>query len=443
MPRVPLDRRRFLAGLGTLLALPLLPSLWARSARADSTQPRRLVVWYVPNGFYMPDWTPQPLGSTYSLSPLLEPLAPVRQHVSLLTGLGNAAAATDTVDPHARGTATILTCHPVQKASVVALSSGISVDQVVAQDRGHLTPIASLQVGLESGNAAGVCGQDYSCAYYRDISWAGPTSPLPKLSSPRALFDRLFAGEDPDASAQARQVRLADRLSVLDVVREDLTALRPRLDASDRLRLDDFTNGIREVEKGLQAAALAPGCAHGAQPQSLLDMPAAMTAMTDLIVTALACDLTRVVTFMQGNGASPRTFPFVGAPGNHHSLSHHDGDPAALAQLRKIGTWEVQQFAAFVQRLAQTPDAQGQPLLATTTVLFVSEVGEGNTHDFLELPVLLAGPGGGWHAPGRYLAFQPGTPIARLYRTWLEQGFGMPPQPFGVDGDGVLAGLAG
>jgi len=440
--RRQIDRRRMLGGLGTLLTLPFLHSLLPRTSLAAQSPIRRLVVWYVPNGFYMPDWLPAGTGTGYSLSPVLAPLAPVREFVSVLTGLGNAPAAAGKDGIHARATASSLVCMPVKETAKSDVYNGISLDQVLAKAKGHLTPVASLQLGLQTGYPVGGCEQGYSCAYINNISWAGPTQPMPKVTSPQALFDQLFAGEDPQQTVADRKRRMVDQLSVLDFVREDIAGLTPRLGVEDRLRLEQFTAGIRDVEKRLVDTANAPVCPHDTRPAPLLDVPGSVDAMSRLITTALACDITRIVTFMFGNGASTRTYPFLGITGNHHALSHHANDATAIASLRAIGAWEVKQFAAFIARLAETKDPWGESLLATTTVLFISEVGEGDVHDMAQLPVILAGSGGGWHTPGRLISFPAKTPVSRLYRTCLESSFGLPPQVFGADGDSVLAALA-
>jgi hypothetical protein len=430
-----LSRRAFLGGAAATITLPLLPSLLGRASRADSTLPVRLVFWYVPNGMHMPAFTPTTEGADYTLPTILSPLANVRDDVLVLSGLSNLAGSDDRAGDHARGTAAFLTC---VTPSYEGVSVGISVDQVAAQHHGAATPYASLQVGVDSGANLGTCDSGYSCAYSNNISWAGPGTPLPKIINPQLLFDRLFAGFDAGLSEADRARRLAWRGSVLDHAAGEATTLANRLDAADRARLDEYLTGVRELERRLASGDLR-SCDPPGRPPADTEIEQRIDLMSELMVTALRCDLTRTITFMGGNAASGRNYSFIGAPGAHHEISHHQDQPELHEKLVTIGTWEVERLAVFLSRLRDVPEGDGT-LLDQTAVVFGSEIGDGNRHNHDDLPFLVAGRAGGAIAPGRHLR-RDGVPVADLYLSLLGAA-GVPATTFGQDGTAPLAGLA-
>jgi hypothetical protein len=433
----PWSRRAFLRGAGVTLALPLLPSLLPRAARSDDAPPVRLVFWYVANGIHMPAWRPTRTGEGYDLPTILEPLAGVQGHVSVLSGLTNLAGRFNLPGDHARGTGCFLTCERPELTSDATIRNGISVDQVAAQALGDATLFPSLQLGLESGGSTGNCDSGYSCAYTRNISWADAQTPLPKLHDPRVVFDRLFAGLE-GADPEAAERRRALRLSVLDAVREDATRLQGRASAADRAKLDQYLTGVREVERRIED--FDPGvCAVPERPADG-DVPARAAAMNELMTVALQCDLTRFVSYMFANGGSGRSHTWIdGAAGNHHSISHHQNDPEQHARLVAINRWEVAVFADFIQRLADAEDAAGGRLIDNTLVVFGSEISDGNRHNHDDLPTLLAGAGGGAVRAGRHLDLR-GEPVANLYLAML-RAVGVERATFGMDGTRALDGI--
>jgi hypothetical protein len=444
MGRSPLSRRTLLRGAGAAVALPLLEGMLPRAARAASSGggpggARRLVVFYVPCGMHMEAWTPKEAGAGYALTPLLQPLAPVKEHVLVVSGLANRPAYPDVPAPHTGGTGSFLTARKVGADG--ALRNGVSMDQVAARQLGALTPFPSLELGLD-GSAAGVCEGGYSCAYLSNISWASETLQTSKEVNPHALFARLFGGGELTTAEAERRRRL--RTSVLDAVRSDAERLSVQLGVDDRRRMDEYLTAVRELERRLQAqgasATCEPGAPPGALPPGPSGMPAHAAAMMDLMALALRCDQTRVITFMLGNGASARQFPFLGVSGQHHALSHHQGDPAKVASLVRIGTWEVEQLSSFLQRLLAVRAPDGTTLLDDTVVLFSSEMGDGNTHERRDLPVLLAGRAGGRLHPGRHLRLPAETPLANLHLTLLSL-LDVPLERFGEDGTQRLVGL--
>lgn len=445
LSRRTLSRRTFLRGAGAALALPWLEAL-VKPAFAQAAPPRRFLGFYVPNGFNMSRFWPARAGALDAAGlegTSLAALAPHAARLLLLNGLDNHAGSAQGDGPgdHARGTSTFLTCvHPLKHASMVQI--GPSVDQLLARHYEGQTRFASLEAGCEGGDNANACDSGYSCAYSRNIAWRDATTPLPKETNPRLLFERLFGGVDPDATPEARALRLRRRTSVLDYVLRDAERLEQRLGAADRRRLDAYLTGVREIEQRLVAAE-AENQVCGPAFQQPVGVPPDRAEyarlMLDLLVEALRCDLTRVATFMFGNGGSNRAHREIGVAEGHHELSHHQGDQARLETIARIDAWEAGILAHLLDRLA---DAQvgGGSLLDETTVFFSSEIEDGNSHRHYELPIVLAGRAAGLPT-GQYVDLrgpqQNNQPVANLFmRVLADAGAGV--DRFGDDGDRVL-----
>jgi hypothetical protein len=440
-----LTRRAFLGGAAATIALPWLDAMapaarhLARAADRPDDRPKRLLCYYLPNGIHMPAWTPATVGPDYDLPPILAPLANVRAKVNVISGLANWAASVPVAGDHARGTGAFLTCVTPEKSVGGDVVNGRSVDQAFAAQLGHLTPFPSLQVATSGGVSVGTCDSGYPCAYSRNISWAGPSTPLPKIISPRLLFDRLFAGADPTATAEDRDRRRRLRKSVLDHGAADATRLQTRLGASDRHKLAEYLQSVRELETRIDALAAAPFCAVPDRPADGLGFPDLVRAMQDLMVLAFRCDHTRVITFMLGDGGSSRSYPFLGIPGAHHNISHHGNNPQNLADLETIGIWELQQFAALLEAL-DAIDEPGGTALDNSLVYLSSEIGDGDRHNHDNLPVLLAGRAGGQVESGRHLVYPDGDPMADLFLSILRWA-GDDAPTFGQDGTRPLPGV--
>ncbi len=430
-----LSRRAFLGGAAVAVGLPFLEAM--RPARgAEPTWPTRLLCYYLPNGILMSAWTPSGSGDAWALGPTLQPLAAHQSEIVVVTGLENAGSDPGAPGHHAAGTAGFLTA-ALPRRSEVAPRLATSIDQLFAATQIGQTPMASLQLGTDGGIGIGDCDNGYACAYSRSISWASPTTPMPKLTSPRVAFDLLFGGIDPGASAAERAQRNARRRSVLDAVRGDANRLKQRLGGEDRSKLDEYLEGIRALELRIQQP---PATCVGAEVErDPADFAERVAAMTDVMVLAFRCDATRVISWMMGNSASQQSYPFLGIPAAHHDLSHHAGDSEKLAQLRQIEAWELAQFADLVAKLGEIPEGDGS-LLDHCLLLLSNEVSDSNSHSHQDLPVVLAGRAGGALETGRHMVFDTGTPYGNLLVSVLE-AVGGPTQELIARGYAPLAGL--
>ncbi len=427
-----LTRRRVLAGAGVALGLPFLHSALPRTSWGQEyAAPTRLIVFYVPNGMQMFCFTPERLGPGYDLKDCLAPLAPVQEHVSVFTGLANNVANDPVPGDHARGTGSFLTCVPIKHTAGNDVYNGVSMDQVAAKALGDRTLFPSLQVGIQAGGNTGDCTAGYSCAYTRNISWANATTPLPNITDPQVLFDRMF-GVDRELDPARAARRKVLQGSILDEVRGEAVTLSARLGRDDKQKLEQYLTAVREVE--MRVGALGAGsCATDDVPLGDLAYPAHVDVMIDLMVRALECDVTRIISFMIGPAASNQTYDFIGVPGAHHQISHHQGDRNNIDKLVQIAGWEVGRFAHLVSRLAEVPDGPGT-LLDHTLAYFSSEIEDGDTHAHHNLPVLLAGSAGGQHTTGVHREYGPKSgrdrQIADLY-LWMLQAMGVETERFG------------
>jgi hypothetical protein len=426
-----LDRRTFLRGSGALLALPWLEAMRPALGRPPAPTPRCVFV-FSPNGMHMAQWRPDGEGRTCRLQGTLAALQPLRDRVTVFSGLAidGGRAHGDGPGDHARSAASFLTCGHPKKTGGADLEVGVSVDQVIAGRIGQTTPFAALELGLERGAAAGSCDSGYSCAYTNSISWRTPTTPVAKETDPRAVYLRLFG--DPGAAgdqAAARRMRQRDR-SVLAAVQADAKALAGRLGSADRHKLGQYLESVHELEQRL--ARLDAEAPTTPVPAGLLaggqGYPEKLALMYELMALALATDRTRVVTLMLGNGGSNRSYRFLGVPEGHHDLSHHGKKPEKLDAIAKINRFQVDQLAAFLQRLA-AERVDGDDLLAQTLVVFGSGLGDGDRHNHDDLPVLLAGEGGGAARARGHVRFAKETPMANLYLA-VQQAMGVPAARF-------------
>lgn len=450
--RKKLDRRMLLRGLGAAIALPALDSMTPAFAantkvtgKAAAVMPRRMAVCYVPNGIIMKDWMPATDGAL-QVTRILKPVERHRDQLLMLTNLAhiNGRALGDGPGDHARAAATFLTgVHP-KKTEGADIRLGISADQVAAQAIGKATRFPSLELALESGAMVGNCDSGYSCAYSNSIAWRNETSPMPPEVNPRAVFERLFGdGEVYDAATRAVIAR-QDK-SLLDAVREDVAKLQRGLGASDQRKLDEYLYSVREIERRIQTAE---------QQTSERDMtpsiekPAGVPVtfeehcklMFDLQVVAFQTDMTRVITFMIGREGSNRTYRSIGVPEAHHGISHHLGAPDKIEKLANINMHHMEMFGYFLDKLKATKDLDGKPLLDHSMVIYGSGLSDGNAHLHHDLPVMIAGGGGGTLRGGRHVKYAPETPMTNLYLSLLDR-MGVQPEKLG-DSNGRVEHLA-
>ena len=445
-------RRTMLRGAGAAMALPWLEAmsspitgLSTALASTSTGQPTRLAFLFVPNGVHAPHWTPDGLGADWTPSPLLEPLDRVRQHVSVLSGLShhNAKALGDGPGDHARSAACFLTgAHP-HKTAGSDLAVGVSVDQVAARHLGGRTRFASLELGCEGGRQSGDCDSGYACAYSTNISWRSARTPNAKETNPRQLFERLFEVGPGRETMKARAERLRTRKSILDYVRADARRLDARLGRSDRQRVDEFFDSVRQLEQRIELVEQMEQdpaqLVSFERPEGIPgDFRDHLDLMSDLMVLAFKLDMTRVSSFMWSNEGSNRPYPFLDVPEGHHQLSHHKGDGNMVDKIRRIDRFHVDQFANFVQKLASEQEGDGT-MLDNCMVVYGSAISDGNRHNHDDLPVLLAGGGGGTLSPGRHISYEADTPLCNLYTSLLDR-MDVPVDVFG-DSTGRLPGI--
>jgi len=437
-------RRSFLRGVGTAIALPFLDAMtpaFAASRIGSANTPRRMAFVYVPNGIIMKDWTPAAEGSAFDFSRILKPLEPHRRDLMVLSGLtqNTGRALGDGPGDHARAAASFLTgIHP-KKTAGADISLGVSVDQIAAQKVGSATRFASLELGCEDGRLVGNCDSGYSCAYSNSISWRTSTTPLPPEVNPRAVFERLFG--DASETPEVRAKRLAYNKSILDFVLDDTQKLKGDLGRTDRRKLDEYLDAVREIERRIEQAE------HDhTQFTPTIEKPSGVPVefadhvhlMFDLMTLAFQADLTRISTFMICREGSTRTYREIGVSDSHHPLTHHRNNPEWIEKVTKINCFHLEQFAYFINKLKSTPDGDGT-LLDRMMVVYGSGLSDGNQHTHNELPVVLAGAGNGALRPGRHMRYPKETPMNNLYVAMLDH-MGVPPEKIG-DSTGELEHL--
>jgi hypothetical protein len=414
----------------------------AEQASEKAAAPRRMAFIYVPNGCHMEDWTPSAEGTSYELPAILQPLAPVKQDVLVLSGLtcDKARPNGDGAGDHARASSAFLTGAQARKTAGANFRSGVSADQVAAQKLGEQTRLASLELGIEKFRGSGNCDSGYSCVYEHTLAWRNPTTPLPTEVNPQIIFDRLFS-DNPNDPDRLKRGRL--RSSVLDAVLDDAHSLERQLGGADRQKLDQYLSSVRDLEDRIQRAEKLPPIQPPDGTKRPEQLPAELAEhlrlVSDLMVLAFQTDVTRVVTFMFGREGSDRSYPMVGVNEGHHSITHHQNKPELQAKIRAINTFHIEQFSYLLGKLKSIPEGEGT-LLDNCMIAYGSAIADGNRHDHGDLPVLLAGRGGGTIKTGRHLRVSRDTPINNLWLAMLER-MGAPTKQLG-DSTGVLSGLA-
>jgi hypothetical protein len=438
MTMQPLSRRTLLRGIGAAVAVPWLESMVPAFASGPEALPTRLGFIYTPNGKNMDDWTPKTEGADFELPDILKPLQDLRSEFSILTGLtaDKARPHGDGGGDHARALSAFLTGAQPRKTDGSDIRAGISVDQAAASAIGDQTRLSSLEIGCEAGAMAGNCDSGYSCVYSSTMSWKSATQPLPKEVNPKSVFDRLFGGGSMADRAKAR----ARRQSVIDTVREDYKDLNGKVGRQDQQKLDEYMTSIRDIEQRLERAAHMPEVKVPEGVAKPAGIPGSMEEhirlMGDLMVLAFQTDVTRVCTFVVANEGSNKPYAFIGVPEGHHDLSHHGNDKAKKAKIAKINTFHVTQLAYVLGKLKGIKEGDGT-LLDHCMIAYGSGNSDGNAHNHDNLPLLLAGKGGGQLKPGHHVRYAKETPINNLWVALLQR-MGVKIQSLG-DSTGVLA----
>lgn len=443
--RNTLSRRTLLRGLGAAIALPMLDAMTPALAAIGPIRkpPVRLVFVYVPNGIIMKDWTPKGMGKDYEITRILNPLKAYRDDMLVLSGLAdhNGNELGDGAGDHARAGASFLSGVHCRKTSGADIHGGVSADQIAARAFESQTRFASLELGCEDSRTVGNCDSGYSCAYTNSIAWRSPTTPVPPEVNPRLVFERLFGTEDFKLDPATRARRAQYRRSILDMVREDTQTLTASLGQADKRKMDEYLTSVREIELRIQSAerdshAVKPGI------EKPTGIPVAfgdyVSLMFDMQAAALRADLTRVSTMMIGREGSMRTYPEINIADSHHPLTHHRNNPEFIEKVTQINTFHIGLLGRFLGQLKATQEGEGT-LLDNSLVVYGSGLGDGNRHTHENLPILVAGRGGGSVKPGRHVAYTSETPVANLYMTLLDRA-GVHPSSIG-DSTGKLVQL--
>ncbi len=414
-----LNRRHFLRGLGACLALPAFESLrpftslaaetarsrWATTA---SGAPLRTAFVYFPNGAIQKHWWPTGEGKNFELARTMAPLAKVKHQLQVLGGLDhvNATPGPDGAGDHARASGTFLTGVRVKKTAGADIHAGISIDQVIANHVGHLTRFPSLELTCDAVRKSGNCDSGYSCAYQYNLAWRSPTQPIAPEPNPRLLFERMFGAGAHGERAKSLALRQRQQRSILDFVLEDARSLQRNMTARDRDKLEEYLASVREIETRIEKSERL-----GAPVDPSLDTPAGVPAkfddyiqvMFDMLLLAFQTDSTRVATFLLANEGSNRTFPELEIPEGHHYLTHHQGKQEMIDKVADIDVWYMKQFAKFIEKMERAKDIDGQSLLHNSMIVYGSGHADANRHTHVNLPVILAGGGGGTLNPGRFV----------------------------------------
>lgn len=430
------NRRHFLRGLGACVALPafesLLPvKLFAADALPEGAgattatgAPLRTAFVYFPNGAIPAAWWPTTEGQDFTLSRTLQPLASSRKQIQVLGELDllTAMAGADGGGDHARANGSFLTGVRLKK-SATDIHDGVSIDQAMARQVGHLTRFPSLELTCDAGRSSGVCDSGYSCAYLYNLAWSSSTMPMTPEANPRQVFERLFGAGAPGERAANLQRRRQEQRSILDFVMQDARSMESRLGISDQDKLDQYLTGIRELEVRIQRAEQL-----GDVKDPMVPTPPGIPAdygqhialMFDIMVLAFQTDSTRIATMLLAHDGDNRSFADIGVPEGHHDLSHHQNAADKIEKVAEIDFWYVQQFAKFLDKLQATKDVDGNSILQNSMIVYGGGNADGNRHTHVNLPILLAGGGGGTLTPGRFVK-QGGKPATNLYLSMADR----------------------
>ena len=424
--RSSFNRRSFLRGLGACLALPAFESMRPFNSllAAPATAPVRMAFLYVPNGIIPSGWWPDTEGRDFALPGTLQPLEKLRHQVQVISGLEDLSAnpGADGGGDHARAGGTFLTGVRIKKTAGADIHAGVSIDQVVAQQIGHLTRFPSLELTCDGVRKSGDCDSGYSCAYEYNLAWRSATQPLSPEPNPRMVFERLFGAGPPGERAASLKRRQQEQRSILDFVLEDANTVQRKLNGRDKEKLNQYLSSVREIEERIHRAESIPMANPG------VDAPAGIppsyeehiSLMFDMLTLAFQTDSTRIATMLLAREGSNRAFGEIGLSSGHHDLTHHRDTTEMIDKVKQIDLWYVKQLTKFLEKMDQAKDMDGHSLLHNSMIVYGSGNADGNRHSHNNLPILLAGAGGGGFTPGRYVKAKP-TPLTNLFLTMADR----------------------
>lgn len=427
------SRRRFLQGVGACVALPALPSLGSLRALAAEAEgpaaavaaPMRMAFVTFPNGANLGNWWPTGSGSEFQLNQTMQPLESVKQYIQVVSGLDhhNAEPGADGAGDHARANATLLTGMRAKKTAGTDIRLGVSVDQMAAQQLGQLTRFPSLELTCDPHRESKGCDSGYACAYQFNVSWRSANTPVPPEANPRLVFERLFGEGDRGRRSESFQMRQQTQRSILDFVLDDARSLKRQLGQKDEQKVDEYLSSVRQIERRIELAE-----SFGDTRDPDMDTPGGIPAevgdhldlMYDLLVLAFQTDSTRISTLMVGHDGDNRPYPQLGVADGHHNISHHQNKPELLEKIGRIDRHHVQHLGHFLEKLSRTPDVDGRSLLDNSMIVYAGGNADPNRHSHTNLPIILAGGGGGTLRPGRYLQV-PSQPMCNLFLSMLDR----------------------
>jgi hypothetical protein len=447
-----LSRRLFFKGLGMCIGLPLMESVLPARLRAAtavpapgtaaSGAPLRMAFMYFPNGARQDYWWPATTGTDFELARTMQPLAPLKQRIQVVGGLSlhPAEPGDDGGGDHARANATFLTGTRARKTEGSDIHVGISVDQVAARHVGQATRFPSLELSCDSVRKAGGCDSGYSCAYVYNISWQSPTTPMTPEPNPRLVFERLFGSGPPEDRQRNFETRLRTQKSLLDFVLDDARSMGGQLSRRDQEKLDEYLTSVREIERRIgHAESFGPlPDVRTAAPDGIpADYGQHMDLMYDLLALAFQTDSTRVATLLLAGDGTNRAFPEINIAEGHHYCSHHRGNTDLLDKVGQIDRFYMDHFARFLTKLEAMRDPDGSTVLSNSMIVYGCGNSDGNQHTHTNLPIVLAGNGGGTLSAGRSVRFS-GESVTDLYMG-LVRRMGVDDVPRIGDSSGVLA----
>src|SRR6266511_2432938 len=432
-----LSRRHFLRGLGACLALPAFESLrpfrafaadagkTAQMASTPTGSPLRMAFVYFPNGAIPANWWPDCEEDDFALNRSMRPLENVKHRLQVLSGLDhvNATPGPDGAGDHARASGTFLTGVRVKKTAGADIHAGISIDQIAANQVGHLTRFPSLELTCDAVRKSGNCDSGYSCAYQYNLAWRSASTPVAPEPNPRLVFERLFGAGAHGGRAEGLKRRRQQQRSILDFVLDDARSLQSQLAYRDKQKLDEYLVSVREIEQRIEKAER-----FGASPDPAVTTPSGIPAgfedyiqvMFDMLILAFQTDSTRIATFLLANEGSNRAFPEIDIAEGHHYLTHHQSKQEMIDKVAAIDLWYMRQLGKFLDKMEQTKDIDGHSLLHNSMIVYGSGNADGNRHTHVNLPVILAGGGGSSLTPGRCFKAG-GVPMTNLFLSMVDR----------------------